>query len=131
MLFFVMNRKTSLLFFFYLFSQMLLSQSLSQTVRGTVTDIVTKLPLPGANIIIQTTDPIMVKDAVLQGMGVGLLPEVYCRDALASGDLVEVFNAISLQEKARSSAVYTSKRMLNARTRAFIDFLKEICASKQ
>ena len=76
---------------------------------------------------IETTDPIMVKDAILSGLGVGLLPEIYCQEALAQGDLVEVAQQIALEARATSSAVYTSKRMLNARTRAFIDFLKEIC----
>lgn len=79
------------------------------------------------NASIETTDPIMVKDAIMLGEGVGLLPELYCREELKSGALVRVASGIQPISNARSSAVYTSKRMLNARTRVFIDFLKEVC----
>lgn len=78
------------------------------------------------NAAIETTDPIMVKDCVLNRMGIGLLPSIYCREDLASGALVEVADNVELIEKAQASAVYTSKRMLSARTRVFIDFLKEV-----
>jgi DNA primase len=36
---------------------------------------------------------------------------------------------VVLQTTAKASAVYTSKRMLNARTRLFIDFLRELCTN--
>lgn len=78
------------------------------------------------NAAIETTDPIMVKDCVLSQLGVGLLPSIYCRDELNSGALIEVATNVVLVETARASAVYTSRRMLSARTRVFIDFLKEI-----
>lgn len=78
------------------------------------------------NAAIETTDPIMVKDAILNRLGIGLLPSIYCRDELRSGTLLEVAHSVELLENARASAVYTSKRMLSARTRVFIDFLKEI-----
>lgn len=78
------------------------------------------------NAAIETTDPIMVLDAVQEKMGIGLLPFIYCRTAIADGNLVEVAKNVLLMENARASAVYTTKRMLSARTRVFIDFLKEI-----
>lgn len=77
---------------------------------------------------IETTDPIMVKDSILQKLGIGLLPSIYCKEEIAEGRLVKVAEEFELLENAKASAVYTSKRMLSARTRVFIEFLKEICA---
>lgn len=80
---------------------------------------------------VETRDMLMVKDAVLDNFGIGLMPSIYCRDELESGQLVEVATNVELLPQAKASAVYTSKRMLNARTRVFIDFLKEICSEYQ
>jgi DNA-binding transcriptional LysR family regulator len=75
---------------------------------------------------IETTDPIMVRDTVIAGSGVGLLPSLYCRAAIERGDLVQVAQNMELELMAKASAVYTSRRMLSAKTRLFIDFLKEL-----
>ncbi len=79
------------------------------------------------NAAIESTDPVMVRDSVVNNMGVGLLPQWYCQKELDQGTIVEVAKNIQLIYLAKISAVYTSKRMLNARTRVFIDFLKLIC----
>lgn len=75
---------------------------------------------------IETTDPIMVRDSVIAGLGIGLMPYLYCREAIAAGDLVEVGREFAVEEVAKASAVYTSRRMLSAKTRLFIDFLREL-----
>ena len=75
---------------------------------------------------IETIDPIMVRDTVAAGTGVGLLPRIYCAELIDSGQLVEVGREYALDAPAKSSAVYTSRRMLSAKTRLFIEFLKEL-----
>lgn len=75
---------------------------------------------------IETTDPIMVRDSVIDGLGIGLMPYLYCREAIAAGELVEVGREFAVEEVAKASAVYTSRRMLSAKTRLFIDFLREL-----
>lgn len=80
---------------------------------------------------IETTDPIMVRDTVIAGLGVGLMPYLYCREAIASGQLIEVGREFAVEEVAKASAVYTSRRMLSAKTRLFIEFLRELGAELQ
>ncbi|MDB9894149.1 LysR family transcriptional regulator [Reinekea forsetii] len=81
------------------------------------------------NAALETTDPIMVRDTVLNGFGIALLPALYCYGEIQAGSLVQVAPEVVLQTTAKASAVYTSKRMLNARTRLFIDFLRELCTN--
>ncbi len=80
---------------------------------------------------IETTDPIMVRDTVIAGSGIALLPAIYCQDAIAQKTLVQVAPDVPLDQLAKASAVYTSRRMLSAKTRLFIEFLKELTAELQ
>lgn len=80
------------------------------------------------NAPIETIDPIMVRDTVVAGTGIGLLPRIYCKEAIEAGELVEVGGEYALDAPAKASAVYTSRRMLSAKTRIFIEFLKELTA---
>jgi len=75
---------------------------------------------------IETIDPIMVRDTVAAGTGIGLLPRIYCGDMIDAGQLVEIGREYALDAPAKASAVYTSRRMLSAKTRLFIEFLKEL-----
>ncbi|WLD58454.1 LysR family transcriptional regulator [Salinispirillum sp. LH 10-3-1] len=75
---------------------------------------------------IETTDPIMVRDTVIAGAGIALLPYIYVRDQIAQGKLRQVGHDWAVEPLAKASAVYTSRRMLSARTRVFIDFLKTL-----
>lgn len=75
---------------------------------------------------IETTDPIMVRDTVIAGAGISLLPYLYVRDDIAQGRLRQVGHDWVIEPQAKASAVYTSRRMLSARTRVFIDFLKTL-----
>lgn len=73
-------------------------------------------------------DPISVRTAVIRGAGVALLPEQYCKDQLARGELVEVYKHIHLDEAAsKLSVVYPSRRQVAGKTRAFLEFLEGIC----
>lgn len=78
---------------------------------------------------IETPDPIMVMDSVAEGAGVSLVPRIYARQSLSKQRLVEVAPNVEFKaQDSKSYAVYASKRMLNQKTRLFIDFLKELTA---
>ncbi len=80
---------------------------------------------PGA---IRVNDPLSVRRAVQGGIGLGFLPERYCRTQIAAGHLVEIRPDIAFDMgAARLSAVYPSGRLLSARVRVFVDFLSTIC----
>lgn len=65
-----------------------------------------------------------VRDAVVRGLGVGLLPLLVAREALADGRLVRVLPEWSTP-KAPVHAVYPSNRYLSPNVRAFIDLALE------
>ena len=44
---------------FILLSEKASGQSLTQTIRGTIVDQVSQIPLPGANVIILNSNPIL------------------------------------------------------------------------
>jgi DNA-binding transcriptional LysR family regulator len=75
---------------------------------------------------IETIDPIMVRDTIVAGCGIGLLPLLYCRELIDQAKLVTVAPDVMLDQVAKASAVYTSRRMLSAKTRLFIEFLREL-----
>lgn len=79
--------------------------------------------------LMHVNDPIAVREAVLHGCGVSLLPWQYAKRHLENGQLVNVFQQVEFEaESAELSAIYPSRRLLSNRTRAFLDFLKQICA---
>jgi DNA-binding transcriptional LysR family regulator len=78
--------------------------------------------------IIHVNDPITVREAVIHGCGVSLLPDQYCNKQLADGQLVKVFNHIAFETSASAlSVIYPSRRLISNKTRAFLDFLVEVC----
>jgi len=62
-----MKKFTSLALALAMFSMLAFTQTLTQTVRGTITDIDSKLPLPGAGVIILGTDPKIVTTTNVDG----------------------------------------------------------------
>ncbi|MCB0806939.1 MAG: carboxypeptidase-like regulatory domain-containing protein, partial [Bacteroidales bacterium] len=61
-------KKTSLLLLLGFFSLMLSAQStITQTIRGTVIDKITLTPLPGANVILLNSDPLVGVSADVDG----------------------------------------------------------------
>jgi DNA-binding transcriptional LysR family regulator len=78
--------------------------------------------------ISQVNDPLVVRRAVLNGAGVSVLPVHYCRDQLADGSLVEVFQHITFDVAAsKLTAIYPSRRLVSPRVRVFIEFISKIC----
>ena len=76
--------------------------------------------------VIRVNDPIAVREAVVYGSGVGLVPQIYCRDQLDDGRLVEVFSEVEFELSSPIFAVYPSRRLISNKVRAFLDFLQEI-----
>lgn len=78
--------------------------------------------------VIQVNDPTTVREAVLHGCGVGLIPNQYCKKLVASKQLVQVFSNISFElSMSVVSATYPSRRLISNKTRAFLEFLIKIC----
>ncbi len=79
--------------------------------------------------VMHLNDPVSVREAVLNGCGISLLPDQYCKQHLSDGRLVAVYQQVRFeQEAARLSVVYPGRRLLSNKARAFIDFLFGICA---
>ncbi|WP_240199897.1 MULTISPECIES: LysR substrate-binding domain-containing protein, partial [unclassified Burkholderia] len=67
--------------------------------------------------------------AVREGAGIGLLPEFVADDGLRSGALVRVLRDYRAEDVG-VFLVYPSRRHLDAKTRAWVDFMKaELCAA--
>lgn len=64
----------------------------------------------------------LIRRLALDGAGIVLLPESLCRDEVASGSLVRVL--VGWAAAPVSIYALTVTRMMPARTRAFVDFLK-------
>ncbi|MCW8906131.1 MAG: LysR family transcriptional regulator [Sedimenticola sp.] len=75
---------------------------------------------PGGRLSLNNLNAI--RGACLTGLAIGMLPEIHCRDLIASGELVPVLEQWRVQE-AGIFAVYPSPRHLTPKVRAFIGFL--------
>lgn len=77
---------------------------------------------------IRVNDPLSVRDAVLTGFGVGLIPFQYCQKQLASGEFVEVFPNVDFDVSAATlSVIYPSRRLVSNKSKAFLMFLSDCC----
>ncbi|MCC5811761.1 MAG: LysR family transcriptional regulator [Ectothiorhodospiraceae bacterium] len=65
-----------------------------------------------------------IREALLQSVGITLIPKAYVEDALASGKLVTVLDDWQPSEQS-VYAIFPSARYLSPKVRAFIDFLVE------
>jgi DNA-binding transcriptional LysR family regulator len=70
------------------------------------------------------SDPEAVAQAARMGLGVALLPMPFVFAALQSGDLVRLLPGWYF-DSGPVFIYYSSKRMLPAKTRAFVDFILE------
>lgn len=78
---------------------------------------------------IHINDPLMVREMVIEGAGVSMVPLIYCRRLIEEGRLIQVYPHIDIESTAIVSAVYPSRRLVTNKTRAFIDFIKEVVAT--
>ena len=81
--------------------------------------------------LMQINDPLIVRDSVVGGGGLSFAPLIYCRQALASGELVQMYPEIRILRESSLSLLYPGHRLLPMKARVFIDFLKDICSRRQ
>lgn len=78
--------------------------------------------------LMSVNDPVILRNIVLDGGGVALLPELYCYSALQDGSLVQVFQDILPEDSASVFALMPSRRLQPQKARVFIDFVQKIVA---
>jgi DNA-binding transcriptional LysR family regulator len=76
-------------------------------------------------------NPEAVADAAVAGLGVAMLPDFLCQEALADGRLVRVLPGWTPQTRHRSliSAVTTAERMRLLRNQVLVGFLRQQLAA--
>ncbi len=79
------------------------------------------------NGCIRCNNDFVLKQAALDGLGIGLFPEFFVERELAEGRLVALLKDYELP-RFNIQAVYASRHHLPAKVRAFIDFLAEYYA---
>lgn len=104
-----------------------------QTVSMSMTDGRMRLALFGpqgsqhvavSRPVCTTDDLLTLRFAILEGVGMGVLPDYMCQEDLDSGRLVRVLPSWSLAPGI-VHAVYPSRRGMAPAVRAFLDFLEE------
>ena len=69
-----------------------------------------------------------VKQAVLADYGIGILPQIICRDEVNKGEFVEIMeNWVARQVQLQ--LIYPSRRLLPKRTKVFIAYLRQFFAN--
>ena len=69
-------------------------------------------------------DPILLREVIMQG-GVGLMPELYCRNPLRSSALVQICPGIIPEPRAQIVAISVSRHLYPLKMRVFVDFAKQ------
>ena len=75
------------------------------------------------------TDPLILREMILRGGGVALLPELYCRHYIKTGALKQVCHGIETEMNATIYALTHSRRLQPQKSRLFIKFLQD-CLSE-
>ena len=78
--------------------------------------------------MLQVNDPLIVRDIVASGYGVGFAPHIYCRNAIADGTLVQLAPQLQIEHESRLSLLHPGRRRMPPKTRAFITFLQACCS---
>ena len=78
--------------------------------------------------MLQVNDPLIVRDMVASGFGVGFAPHIYCRNAIADGTLVQLAPQLQIKHESRLSLLHAGRRRMPPKTRAFITFLQACCS---
>lgn len=73
--------------------------------------------------LMSVNDPVILRNIVLDGGGVALLPALYCYEHLESSELVQVFASIQPEETAIVNVLMPTKRLRPQKAQIFIDFV--------
>ena len=79
--------------------------------------------------LMSVNDPLILRQILIDGGGVSLLPELYCREALQNGTLRRVFTQFECDEQAQVYALMPSLRLQPQKARLFIEFVEEVVAT--
>jgi DNA-binding transcriptional LysR family regulator len=91
----------------------------SWEMRSTAGDLVTLQPIP----VMQLSSLLMVRNVVLDGAGVALLPKMLIEEDVQAGR-VHVWG-VEARPPVEIWALYHSRRLLSAKVRAFLDMLPQ------
>lgn len=72
----------------------------------------------------QVNNSLVIRDLVLAGLGIGLLPEIYVREQLRAKQLRAVLGDYEIPP-AFAYALYAQQRHKSTKVRAFVEFLRE------
>lgn len=95
------------------------------TLRTISGDVLALAPVPA----LRFSSLLMVRDAVLAGVGAALLPRLLVEQDVAAGRLV--LWGVQAGERVEIWALYNSRRLLSAKVRAFLDVLQELPAAHE
>ena len=65
-----------------------------------------------------------IRDAILNGVGVALVPSLLVKEQIESGIVVPILNDYA-PDPIKISAVYPSNRLISRKVKLFVDFMKE------
>lgn len=74
--------------------------------------------------VMSSNDMRLLQRAAIRGLGIALLPDLLIRDALATGELVQVLPG-KLEVAVQFAVVYVERELLPLHVRAFVDALAE------
>lgn len=69
-------------------------------------------------------DPVMLRETLIQGGGIGFLPLIYCQRQIASGQLVQILQSVEPEARATISALYQRRAVQPIKIRAFVEFAR-------
>ncbi|NMK48262.1 LysR family transcriptional regulator [Achromobacter sp. Bel] len=87
-------------------------------------------PDPAVRTALTCNNMEALRGAVIQGFGIGCMPDFLARDALATGVLVEVLPQHT-EGMGRFQLVWPSNRNLSPKVRVFVDFMGQHCGDTQ
>lgn len=74
----------------------------------------------------QLEDVLMVRDSVVAGAGISLLPNIYCRKLIKEEKLIQISPEIKVSPNVAIYAVYASKKSSSPRLKTMLSFMNEI-----
>lgn len=77
--------------------------------------------LPGVNVL---EDVLMIRDAIISGSGVGLLPDVYCNTHVSKGRLIKIAPQLLVSPHVDVLAIYPGNSRLSSKLALVLSFLE-------
>lgn len=78
--------------------------------------------------IAHVNDPVMVRDMIAGGAGLGFAPSLYLTKRIADGTVVPLYDQHRIMQASHISLLYPGRRLLPRKAQLFIAFLQDITA---